>query len=670
MKWRFDIIFAVLVLIVTGACASIGRPEGGPRDENPPLYVRSNPPAGAVNVKPNRVEIIFDENIQLDDPSNKIVVSPVMSQMPQAMANGHRLTINFRDTLLPDVTYTIDCGDAIKDLNEGNVLERFAIDFSTGPTRDTLVIAGKVLAASNLEPAQSMLVGVHSCLDDSALTTKQFDRIAKTSPTGQFVISNLAPGAYRLYAVNDVNRNYRWDASEDVAFYDSIIVPSVQPVEVTDTLVGSDGRDSIATRAGTQYLPNDILLTWFNENSRQLYLKNYQRSDSNRISLEMGAPADSLPQLTIVNGDFAGRRLDEMAVVNYSGLRDTIDYWLTEPALMSSDTIIAATRYLRTDTLGGISWSTDTLKFTFRRKPVKENKRKKTQDNDSVGEPERRFITLDITSGNTQELNLPMTFKVSEPIASIDPAGIRLEIEVDSVWHRIGGVTLGRDSVNRLLDYTIHHNWESGGHYRFTADSAAVTGIYGDHNRQVTKEFKVKTDDDYSTVKFDLHGLNPGINAVMQLLSSKDSPVKSVEVKDGSAFFDYVAPGTYYGRLFIDTNGNGIWDTGNIAAHRQAEDVYYFHQKINVKKNWDISQTWDINELAADKQKPLEITKNKPKTKGNQPETPTDDDEDDEGDIDPFTGRPYGSDAYGRSHGANANQRLTGGSRVQGTMRR
>ena len=199
------------VVTLLAACASIGRPEGGERDELPPVFVRSNPEPGALEFKGNRLNIFFDENIKMEDVMNKVVVSPVQKQPPSISANGKRLTVEFRDTLVDNATYTVDFSDAIRDLNEGNILDGFAFDFSTGSTRDSLVISGMLFEARNLEPAQGMIVGVYSNLSDTAISTLPFERIAKTNQYGQFVIRNLAPGTYNVYAVNDLNRDYHWD---------------------------------------------------------------------------------------------------------------------------------------------------------------------------------------------------------------------------------------------------------------------------------------------------------------------------------------------------------------------------------------------------------------------------------------------------------------------------
>ncbi len=217
---------------------------------------------GQLNVKGNKITVEFDENIALDDAMNKIVVSPAQRTTPAISSNAKRVTVELRDTLLPNTTYTIDFADAVKDLNEGNVLDGLALDFATGDTIDTLRISGMVFEAQTLEPAQGMLVGVYSNLEDSAIHTLPMDRITKTNQLGQFTIRNLKEGTYRIFALNDVNRDYHWDRSEDVAFYDVTISPTATPTTVTDTLVRENGqRDSLVTRDATRYLPDDVLLS-------------------------------------------------------------------------------------------------------------------------------------------------------------------------------------------------------------------------------------------------------------------------------------------------------------------------------------------------------------------------------------------------------------------------
>ena len=643
-------LLAVVAAAVMAACASIGRPEGGPRDEAAPVFVKSDPMPGTLNFAGRRMTVMFDENVQLDDPTSKIVVSPPQKQPPKISASGRRVTVDFIDTLLPDMTYTVDFADAVKDLNEGNVLDGFALDFSTGGSIDTLSISGMVFEARNLEPAQGMIVGVYNAaaFTDTTLTTLPLERITKTSQTGVFTVRNLAPGNYRIFALNDLNRDYHWDRSEDVAFYDVELRPEALPAEYTDTIAGSDGLDSVVTVAGVRYVPDDVLLTWFNENYSPRYLLKNERPERRRLELIFSAAADSATQLTIAEGPHAGAPLSRFAVTETSAGLDTITVWLTDTTVMAADTLRLSARYQFTDSTDQLSWRTDTIPFILRGQRKKPAKEKAVAD---TAAPKLEFISFSPQTGSSQDLNMPLAFKAGTPIARIDSAGVRLEMVDDSLLIPVAAPPLSlRDSLN-LREFTLKMDWKPSTRYRLTIDSAAVTDVYGLHNKPIVHEFTTKGLDDYSALFFNIVGLPDSVTAVVELLRG-DDPERRAATVNGTAALEYITPGTYYARLFIDRNGNGEWDTGSIAGQRQPEEVVYFPKKLNLKKNWDVEQTWNIYETPVDLQKPADIKKNKPKlTPAQQREANKKgkqngyDDEDDEDDMmwntnDPFSQNP------------------------------
>lgn len=194
-----------------------------------------------MNVTRKRIRVTFNENVNVADAMNKILVSPVQKEAPTISSSGRNIDVELRDSLIPDVTYTIDFTDAIADLNEGNPLDGFALDFSTGSTLDSLCISGMVFEAATLEPAQGMIVGVYSNLSDTAITTLPMERITKTNQLGQFTLRNLKPGQYHIFALNDKNRDNKWDRTEDVAFYPEEITPMAETVTTRDTLKSSSG---------------------------------------------------------------------------------------------------------------------------------------------------------------------------------------------------------------------------------------------------------------------------------------------------------------------------------------------------------------------------------------------------------------------------------------------
>lgn len=270
----FRVGLACVCTILLYACANIGNPNGGPYDELPPKFVSSIPVPNSTNYKGQKVEILFDELVQLDNPSENVIITPPQREMPIIRSAGKKVQVELLDSLKENMTYTIDFTNSIADNNEKNVLENFTFAFSTGDVIDSLEISGTVLNAENLEPMPGISIGLHSNLADSAFRTLPFDRTSRTNDKGQFTVRNIKPGKYRIYALNDVNRDYKFDQpGEDIAFLDSVFVPTFTMATRQDTLwKDSLTIDTIQTIHYTRFLPDDIRLRLFKEKFERQYM--------------------------------------------------------------------------------------------------------------------------------------------------------------------------------------------------------------------------------------------------------------------------------------------------------------------------------------------------------------------------------------------------------------
>ena len=262
MRWTRGLPAVALVAAVLWSCASVGRIEGGPYDETPPRFVRSTPEPGALNYnneKRKRISIEFDEYIVLEGANEKVVISPPQIQQPEIKTVGKRVQVTLEDSLKPNTTYTIDFSDAIQDNNEGNPLYGFAFTFSTGSQIDSMVVSGTVLNAADLEPVKGILVGLHANLEDSAFTALPFDRVGRTDSRGQFSIRGVAPGRYRIYGLMDGDQNYYFSQpTEQLAFNDSLVIPSMEPAVRQDTMwIDSLTIDTIVERGYTHFMRRD-----------------------------------------------------------------------------------------------------------------------------------------------------------------------------------------------------------------------------------------------------------------------------------------------------------------------------------------------------------------------------------------------------------------------------
>ncbi len=609
------------------SCANIGNPSGGPIDKTPPIFMRSNPTPNAVNVKDRKIEIFFDEIVTLKDPSTKIIVSPAQTEMPRMSALGRKVTVELVDSLLPNTTYTIDFSNSIQDNNEGNAIDNFAFAFSTGSVIDSMRVSGYVLDSRTLEPMQSVVVGLQSNLADSAFHKEKLQRVALTNDRGQFTIRNVSPGSYHIFALKDLDRDYKFgNPTEDIAFLDSIIVPSIGSREAADTVYNDLNEiDTIMRATRPAYFPNDILLSMFNEDRKSQYLANNLRVDSTRISLTFAAASDTLPSLSIVGRNDVP---DQWYTLERSQTNDTLTYWIRPPHLVSADTLMVATTYLRTDTASNLSWGTDTLKFTFQRQKAK--KKKKNEETDSL--EQIRFMELHPLANGTQEVYAPLLLQTGTPIERYSREAFHLQrkLQNDTTFYpaEIKSIAL-RDSTLNRRDLMLKVDWEPGAAYTLAVDSLAMTDIYGLQTKPLKVDFNVRKMEEYGNIVFNIPAVRD--SAIVELLDGTEKIVLRAPVKSHRAELLNLLPGKYYARLFIDRNGNGKYDTGNYDMHLQPEETVYYPGAINLKKNWDVEQTWDIYATPIDKQKPEAIKKNKPERKKwekvNTEKTGTDEDE-------------------------------------------
>lgn len=620
-------IFIIIAAAVMYSCANIGNPSGGPIDKTPPIFMRSNPTPNAVNVKDRKIDIFFDEIVTLKDPSTKIIVSPAQTEMPRMSALGRKVTVELVDSLLPNTTYTIDFSNSIQDNNEGNAIDNFAFAFSTGSVIDSMRVSGYVLDSRTLEPMQSVVVGLQSNLADSAFHKEKLQRVALTNDRGQFTIRNVSPGSYHIFALKDLDRDYKFgNPTEDIAFLDSIIVPSIGSREAADTVYNDLNEiDTIMRATRPAYFPNDILLSMFNEDRKSQYLANNLRVDSTRISLTFAAASDTLPSLSIVGRNDVP---DQWYTLERSQTNDTLTYWIRPPHLVSADTLIVATTYLRTDTASNLSWGTDTLKFTFQRQKAK--KKKKNEETDSL--EQIRFMELHPLANGTQEVYAPLLLQTGTPIERYSREAFHLQrkLQNDTTFYpaEIKSIAL-RDSTLSRRDLMLKVDWEPGAAYTLAVDSLAMTDIYGLQTKPLKVDFNVRKMEEYGNIVFNIPAVRD--SAIVELLDGTEKIVLRAPVKSHRAELLNLLPGKYYARLFIDRNGNGKYDTGNYDMHLQPEETVYYPGAINLKKNWDVEQTWDIYATPIDKQKPEAIKKNKPERKKwekvNTEKTETDEDE-------------------------------------------
>ncbi len=595
-----------LLLAILYSCASVGTPNGGPYDEAPPKFLGSTPSPNQTNFKSKKIKLLFDELIQLEKPSENVIITPPQMELPIIRAGGKEVSIELKDSLQLNTTYTIDFTNSISDNNEKNVLENFSFAFSTGEVIDSLAVSGVLLNAENLEPMPGITVGLHSNLDDTAFVRLPFVRTSRTNDKGQFTIRNISAGSYRIFALNDVNRDYKFDQpGEDIAFCDSLIIPTFEFTSRQDTTwKDSLTIDTVRTVGYTRFMPDDITLRLFKEKFERQYMLRPERSQANKFTFRFNAVPDTIP-LPIL---FVTEPIEEpWYFVQTEEEGKTIHFWITDPQVYERDTLSLEITYPRTDSLNILQPQTDTLFLATKRQPPAKKPKKGEEDD----KPKIDFLPMTISASGSINTYDTVFVTFGEPVLEEFREKIVLSQKVDTLWNPVEFELLP-DSANTLR-YYLSRPWNYGEAYQLEIDSATIFSTYGKWNDKYSGTFNVKKKEDYGNLFITIAGVDT--TAYVELLNSTDLPVRRSPVRDGGALFMDLKPDKYYARLVVDVNGNGKWDTGNYADKQQPEDVYYSSKLYNVMQNWDVEESipWDVKAQPLNRQKPLEITKNKPK---------------------------------------------------------
>lgn len=394
-------------------------------------------------------------------------------------------------------------------------------------------------------------------------------------------------------------------------------MPSFKPDVRQDTI----WRDSLHINdikqvPYTHFLPDDVVLSAFTQIQTNRYFLKAERKEPDHFTLFYSYGNAELPEIKGLNFNEKNA-----FIVEPSLNQDTITYWLRDTTLVNQDTLHMQVSYLASDSLGKLARQNDTLEvlskvpYEKRLKQYKEeyDKWKKQQEkNKKKGEPyqtEYPTTPLEVRIKNGTQIapDENPTFILPSPVAVCDTSKIHLYEKVDTLWQRAKYQFGSVPGIPR--QYKIVGAWNPGHEYSLELDSATFIDIYGKASRKIKQSIKVSSLDEFSTLIVSLQRME-GKNCLLQLLNESDKPIKEVVAKNNEATFYYVKPGTFYLRLIVDENDNGVWDTG-LYNTRQPEAVYYYTKEIDCKAKRDVRITWNPRQTPLYLQKPAKITKQK-----------------------------------------------------------
>ena len=608
----------LFLLLFFSSCANRGiGPQGGPKDTIPPRMVKEQPLNQSVNFHGKKIEITFNEYLQLDNIQQNLLVSPPQQVSPIVKAVGKKVTVEMQEDLIDSTTYTLDFGNAICDYTEKNPLRGYVFAFSTGDRIDSMEVYGRVANAEDLNPVSGLMVGLQANLHDSAFSTLPFTRVARSDSLGEFGIQNLRNGVYRLYALQDQSRDFLYQPGEGLAFSDSLVIPEYETEIVFDTIWKNIADtidslssvrqiDTILTIQNTYVGPADLMLWFFKEDKQRHYFQRVYRDEPHIIKLQFAAPQDSLPLLrALPPSAMDSTRSDSLwtdpwayTLLQANPTRDTLVYWLTDSIAIRQDSIFLEMTYLKSDSLYNLVPQTDTISAIYRA-PRMTQKAKEAQ------EKKARERKLDLKSNAKDKFEVYDTLSVvaAFPIDSIYTDSIRLYEKQDTLLIDKPFTLRQKD----VMSFQIIAPLQQGKQYELHLDSAAVRDIYGVASDKKKFTLRLKTAEDYSTLLIRLPNYDPRIR--LQLLSEKDQPVRELPAREEGTKFEYLTPKTYYLRLYFDLNGDGRWTTGDWITKRQPEPVYYFPAKLTLRANWDFEERFDYLARPQLEAKPRELRK-------------------------------------------------------------
>lgn len=608
MKLQQYIVFGgILTTLLLASCANRGQgPQGGPRDSIPPMVMKETPLNGTLNFTGKEIVVQFDEYIQLDDVQKNVLISPPQQTPPEVKAIGKKLSVVFQEDLIDSTTYTLDFGPAICDYNEKVPLEGYVFSFSTGDVIDSLAISGKLYDAATLNPMPFVIVGIHRNLSDSALSTIPFTRITRTDSEGNFIIHNIHAGTYRLYALNDISRDYIYQPGEALAYADSLIVPSCRIEEHMDTIwkdtLGIDLLtgdtlftrlvDSTYTHQVTHFYPDSLILWCFEESKQRRYFQRVFREEQHVFSLVFSAPQDTLPiiralrpsEVDSLGNDSSWVDFLQHSMLQASFNKDTLTFWLTDSLAIGMDSIYLQMQYKVTDSLYNLVDKIDTVLAVYRHPRLSEKARETYERN-------KRNRKLELKTNASSKFEIYDTIRVLSafPIGSLNDDMFHLWQKVDTILKPMAVKIEKKDSM--AMEVYIMAKLLPEASYQLKIDSAACIDIYGICNDSIEATLKLKSKEEYSSLTVKLESFDS--LARIQLLNDKDVVIRELPATNDGAKFEYLAPTTYYLRLYIDLDGDGKWTTGDWLLKRQPEPIYYFPKKLKLRANWDFEENFD-----------------------------------------------------------------------------
>lgn len=539
------IIICGALSVLFFSCAQIGTPNGGIYDRIPPKAKSSKPPHNSTNFKEKSFEIVFDEYISTENTSEEMIISPPLKNKPVVKAHLKTLKVSWTDTLEENTTYIFDFGSSIIDYTEGNRLNNFVYSFSTGNVIDTLEYKGKVLEAYSLKPVAKKYVMLYKSEEKDIAKKEKPSYITRTDSNGNYHFQNIAKGTYQILALDDKNQNLIYDLSnEGIAF-------SKERVESTFFKLDTSSKTKVSKNNILYFFePKDSLISL----SSSKLLSNY------RLRLIFSKSTTDSLDFVFEYPKFSWKE-DKDLYVQCNITKDTIDIWSLKQSIDSVKMRIIDIGLKEEIELFNLRKIEDKIKDTFSLKTPASNQ--------AFFEKcliEMPFPIIDTsTLYKATRISNNDTFTIHLRPSSASP--LYLEIEEKLPQNSKQTIIIPQGIIKNSLNQT---------------------------NDSLSFSLQIDSESDYGNFFFNINDtLNENMSYILILEDNQGKALnKQFSNNKERITFSNLKEGSYKLRIILDMNKNKEWDYGDYSQSRLPEEILYFPKPINIRKNWDLEETW------------------------------------------------------------------------------
>ncbi len=578
------IAFTITIAVFFAGCANPGVPTGGDKDETPPVVTKTTPENHSVGFDSKKIVIDFNEFVQLKDIAKNVNISPPQKKTPKIRLKEKRIEVLLRDSVRPNTTYSIDFGNAIVDNNEGNPLGEYRYVFSTGNKIDSMGLAGYVKGSVIDTVAPNVKVALFMPSDTLNPYKRLPDYLTQTDSIGFFMFTNISDRAYNIIAFSDENNNNMLDEEEKLAFQKSTVHTSF-PTET------KNDKDTIQFDKYTLFKNIDLRLHMFPPIPEKQYLKDYNRAEREKFIFRFNAPLKDSLQVKLLETEEKPRFF-----VEQNSRRDSLVYWILSPNLQKKDTLFAELSYLKTDSLGQLVPTLDTLKLLYK-EPKKKGKKEKE---------EKKTDFMKVITNVANKINYfdTLTLNFERPVLDFKSDYVQVFQKKDTI-EVAQKFTLEPDKKLPLRKFHVLLPLKAGSpSYKMKIDSMKVFDISGRPNALFETSFATYEEEYYGKLFVTVIG---GDDTILLQVVKKGQPNAVVAEQrwsgKGEFIFDKLPPATYNLKLLWDRNKNGKWDTGDYKKQELPELGKMFKKDIELNSNWELEVSWTLNKKDDDKTK-------------------------------------------------------------------